>query len=435
MESNDTDAPTPTTTTTVAATTTIAATTATTTPTTVPHTDDADNDSAGCLYRALCGGLNTPAEYCHSEESTVSADYDSPVTPDDSELTVIGVTPKEERLCTVTGTVPVTFNNTGGSGMCNDGIDASTSLVQLDAAAAPMKVDSAATECGGSSSSTGGSTGIRVPKGAMEESVYGEESDDRMTEELADEMLSLLQITDRVHFSEFLAACLDQNFYMRENLCRAAFRLFDRDSDGYISRGELREALGWNDFQPLLDGAMEMTAPQYDRIREEERKAAAEGELDVIMSMADADGDGKINFEDFLQLLTLDASSTRYFDPVLDEGLGGGDDSDASSAFCSTTAEAGTPHLVAVDSSDSILRRDASTASVLSLTNSDTGEGRSLSRIRSHAATMRMSEEIKNCFSMLMRREVLYKNNALGSSPVSGAPVSTPVSGINAGGD
>eukprot|EP01071_Lankesteria_metandrocarpae_P002084 Lankesteria_metandrocarpae@DN2067_c0_g1_i1.p1 len=86
--------------------------------------------------------------------------------------------------------------------------DNTTTVVQQQCVADVDMMNNAGTTHNSTSTggSTGGSTGIRVPKGAMEESVYGEESDDRMTEELADEMLSLLQITDRVHFSEFLAA-------------------------------------------------------------------------------------------------------------------------------------------------------------------------------------------------------------------------------------
>merc|ERR1719375_1314555 len=39
-----------------------------------------------------------------------------------------------------------------------------------------------------------------------------------------------------IEYSEFLAATMDRKFYVREGLCRAAFRVFDLDGDGYIAQ-------------------------------------------------------------------------------------------------------------------------------------------------------------------------------------------------------
>lgn len=59
----------------------------------------------------------------------------------------------------------------------------------------------------------------------------------------------------------------------------AAFRVFDRDGNGYISRDELKTAM--------------------DMIGE----SVTEGELNEMLSMADIDRDGRINYEEFARLL------------------------------------------------------------------------------------------------------------------------------------
>ncbi|XP_052761674.1 calmodulin-beta-like [Mya arenaria] len=59
---------------------------------------------------------------------------------------------------------------------------------------------------------------------------------------------------------------------------KQAFRLFDRDGNGFIERGEFKKAmkaLG----EPLT-----------------------EAELTIMIKEADKDGDGKINYEEFVQL-------------------------------------------------------------------------------------------------------------------------------------
>ncbi|XP_043235431.1 calcium-binding protein E63-1-like isoform X1 [Amphibalanus amphitrite] len=59
----------------------------------------------------------------------------------------------------------------------------------------------------------------------------------------------------------------------------SAFRLFDRDGNGYITLDELRRAMD------LIEERM------------------TEAELNALIQMADADKDGRINYEEFLRML------------------------------------------------------------------------------------------------------------------------------------
>ncbi|KAK7794115.1 hypothetical protein R5R35_012607 [Gryllus longicercus] len=59
----------------------------------------------------------------------------------------------------------------------------------------------------------------------------------------------------------------------------AAFRVFDRDGNGYITKDELKTAM--------------------DMIGE----SVTEGDLNEMLSMADIDRDGRINYEEFARLL------------------------------------------------------------------------------------------------------------------------------------
>merc|ERR1719454_796369 len=47
-----------------------------------------------------------------------------------------------------------------------------------------------------------------------------------------------------IDYTEFLAATLDKKSYMQEDVCWQAFRVFDRNGDGKISKEELEAVLG-----------------------------------------------------------------------------------------------------------------------------------------------------------------------------------------------
>mmetsp|Transcript_81234 Transcript_81234/g.252122 ORF Transcript_81234/g.252122 Transcript_81234/m.252122 type:complete len:517 (-) Transcript_81234:119-1669(-) len=83
-----------------------------------------------------------------------------------------------------------------------------------------------------------------------------------------------------VDYSEFMAAALDQNTYLNEDLCWTAFNVFDLDGDGKITRQELRKVLDNGSF---------------------EREAA--GAREELLREVDGDGDGSINFEEFMTMM------------------------------------------------------------------------------------------------------------------------------------
>jgi len=83
-----------------------------------------------------------------------------------------------------------------------------------------------------------------------------------------------------IDYTEFLAASLDKKVYMAEDVCWQAFRIFDRDGNGKISREELRHVINDDDV-----------------------KNAAAKDLADIMKEIDKNGDGDIDFQEFMQMM------------------------------------------------------------------------------------------------------------------------------------
>lgn len=83
-----------------------------------------------------------------------------------------------------------------------------------------------------------------------------------------------------IDYSEFLAATLEEKQYVDESACWAAFRVFDKDGDGRITLKELQQVLN-------KDLAQKMS----------------EDNLQQLMNEVDADGDGGIDFEEFMAMM------------------------------------------------------------------------------------------------------------------------------------
>lgn len=79
-----------------------------------------------------------------------------------------------------------------------------------------------------------------------------------------------------IAYTEFLAASLDRRFLAEDDICRIAFHVFDQNNDGLISKEDLTKV--------LYQG----------------RPPAAS---DAIMREADRNGDGKIDFQEFMALM------------------------------------------------------------------------------------------------------------------------------------
>jgi calcium-dependent protein kinase len=111
-----------------------------------------------------------------------------------------------------------------------------------------------------------------------------------------------------IDYTEFMAATLDRQRYMQEDVCWRAFRVFDKDGSGSITKTELREALQDGEVEAMMD---------YD-----------EAELDKIILDADKNGDGQIDFEEFFAMMQegtrmrKEGRSDTYTDLVGVNGLG-----------------------------------------------------------------------------------------------------------------
>jgi len=82
-----------------------------------------------------------------------------------------------------------------------------------------------------------------------------------------------------IDYTEFLAATLDKQLYMQEDLCWAAFRVFDRDGNGKISKEEIAQVLGSG-----IAGSAEL-------------------ESAALVEDFDTNGDGEIDFEEFMDMM------------------------------------------------------------------------------------------------------------------------------------
>lgn len=91
-----------------------------------------------------------------------------------------------------------------------------------------------------------------------------------------------------IDYTEFLAAALEKRLYDQESVLWEAFSVFDRDGDGKISKEELRAVLS-------------------DETLESANIANAK-ELDALLEEVDANGDGEIDFQEFVAMMRTGAS-------------------------------------------------------------------------------------------------------------------------------
>jgi calcium-dependent protein kinase len=85
-----------------------------------------------------------------------------------------------------------------------------------------------------------------------------------------------------IDYSEFLAATMDRSVYLKESYCRAAFCMFDLNSDGKISSEELNCVL---------------------RIMPDDENNDKQLTAVSIVQQADLDGDNCIDFSEFMQMM------------------------------------------------------------------------------------------------------------------------------------
>mmetsp|Transcript_22174 Transcript_22174/g.48488 ORF Transcript_22174/g.48488 Transcript_22174/m.48488 type:complete len:507 (-) Transcript_22174:191-1711(-) len=84
-----------------------------------------------------------------------------------------------------------------------------------------------------------------------------------------------------IDYTEFLAATLDRHHFVQEDACWSAFRLFDKNGDGKISPEELKAVLGDDSLQDVAGAAT----------------------IAQMMQEVDSNGDGVIDFAEFMQMM------------------------------------------------------------------------------------------------------------------------------------
>ena len=84
-----------------------------------------------------------------------------------------------------------------------------------------------------------------------------------------------------IDYSEFVVAAMNENQLTTNEKLQAAFKMFDKDGSGIISADEIREVLCFGGANSLNNEA-----------------------VDAIIKQVDENGDGEIQFEEFVTMMT-----------------------------------------------------------------------------------------------------------------------------------
>merc|ERR1712193_454378 len=109
--------------------------------------------------------------------------------------------------------------------------------------------------------------------------------------DIPDNLMDIMKDVDSdgsgvIDYTEFLAATLSRKQYMQEDIAWKAFRGFDLDGDGQITREELAQVLSGEAVKDV-EAALQVN-------REE---------IEKIIAEVDEDGDGQISFQEFFQMM------------------------------------------------------------------------------------------------------------------------------------
>lgn len=91
-----------------------------------------------------------------------------------------------------------------------------------------------------------------------------------------------------IDYTEFLAATLERRQYNNESMLWAAFRVFDKNDDGQISKQELKEVMASQEVQQVCsEGSLQ----------------GVRSNIEELMAEVDKNGDGFIDFEEFCAMM------------------------------------------------------------------------------------------------------------------------------------
>jgi len=85
----------------------------------------------------------------------------------------------------------------------------------------------------------------------------------------------------RIDYTEFVAAAMDKQQYLREEAVWAAFRVFDKNGDGTITQSELKQVLESKNLDTV----------------------ATRKQIQELLKEVDQNGDGQIDFAEFLEMM------------------------------------------------------------------------------------------------------------------------------------
>lgn len=92
-----------------------------------------------------------------------------------------------------------------------------------------------------------------------------------------------------INYTEFIAACLEESVELVHEKIYLAFRAFDMDNSGRISKDELKRILG--------SKMGEARGVEHSKEQEKEKY------WDELMRQADTNGDGEIDYNEFIEMM------------------------------------------------------------------------------------------------------------------------------------
>merc|ERR1712039_119519 len=88
----------------------------------------------------------------------------------------------------------------------------------------------------------------------------------------------------QIDYTEFISAALDKRQYIQRDVCWSAFCQFDKNGDGKLSMDELKLVLETEGVSSIKNNR----------------------ELEDLIKEVDKDGNGEIDFEEFMQMMQSD---------------------------------------------------------------------------------------------------------------------------------